>query len=229
MNIYYQEIARIGIKFNINSNLIKEIYNYNKNNYPNHIEVLIKNEYNIQLNLKYCHISKSYFKDDCHYCNEKIKCNKCNKKYARQINHAYCNNCKLCINNNHEHFYCNKCKKCCNESSHTRCKKCNQYGDINFHKYHDTNLIITTKDASIAYNLNVNLGMNKIFSLKERINYILIAIRLGFYLVKNNESYKIPQFKTAIINKLEEFIENPKFTINQQILLYKFKCAIENI
>lgn len=229
MNLYYQEIARIGIKFNINSDLIKEIYDYNKGNYPNHNEVMLKSEYNIQFRLKHCHISKSYFKDECYYCDEEINCNKCNKKYARYIDHSYCEKCKLCINNTREHFYCNKCKKCCNESSHKRCDICNQYGDVNFHKYHDSDLIITTKDITVAYNLNLNLGINKNFSIEERKNYILIALRLSIYLVKNSEIYNVIHFKTAIINKLEEFIINPKFTTNQQILLYKYKTVLEKI
>lgn len=229
MNSYYQEIVRIGIKYNINSNLIKEIYEYNNGNYPNHIDMIIKNEYNIQFNLKECHLSKSYFNDICRYCDEEINCEKCNNKYARHIDHAHCDRCKLCINNAKKHFYCNKCKKCCDEINHKRCEKCNQYGDINLHKYHDSNLIINTSDMVLAYHLNLNLGINRMLSIEERRDYIIIALRLSIFLVKNTEKFNVIHFKTAIINKLEEFINNPKFTINQQVLLYKYKTVLENM
>ena len=57
---YFNEISRIGFKFNLNPNLNKLIYSFNEKDYPTHFNTTIKSEYNYVIpNMKFCTITKN--------------------------------------------------------------------------------------------------------------------------------------------------------------------------
>lgn len=108
MNHYYSEIIRIGNKFNLDLNITKIIFEYNKETYPIHYEVKLKNEYNITFELKCCVPGKIYFHNECNYCNELIYCDLCDDRFMRKLNHKLCNNCDQCIDINDKHNDCSE-------------------------------------------------------------------------------------------------------------------------
>jgi hypothetical protein len=126
MNPYYQEVIRVGIKFNLTSNLIKKIYEYNINNYPIHIDVLIKNSYNISLKLQYCSLNNDYHATNRKYCKE------CKICYEKDNNHIICKYCKECYDGDKEeiHTYCKHCKECYEykdvKDKHVYCLSCDE-------------------------------------------------------------------------------------------------------
>jgi hypothetical protein len=108
---YYQEVIRVGIKFNLTSILIKKIYEYNISNYPIHTIVSIKNQYNIILNLQYCSSRNNFHIDNNSYCED---CDECYIKYHERCIH--CNECTKYEN----HLYCDICGECYNQyDNHT--------------------------------------------------------------------------------------------------------------
>ena len=70
MNPYHQEIIRIGIKFNLDSNIIKMIRNYNK--------------------YKCCYQCDKYYDHDLGHS----FCYKCRKCFDYNMNHLYCYDCR---------------------------------------------------------------------------------------------------------------------------------------
>jgi hypothetical protein len=221
MNQYYCEIIRIGNKFNLDSNITKIIFDYNKNTYPNHYEIELKNEYNVPLKLKYCIPGKIFFQNECTYCNILIKCNKCYMSFKRSINHNYCIDCDRCVDDNNLHNICNHCNLCHN-INHGYCIECNVCYYDNLHKYHNPEIIFNRNDMlnQIKFHFKIHLDLQGI----ARNENLMILIRLSVKFCQLFPNYRLANQTN---NKITTFIESGLLMINQEILLTKYKKILE--
>lgn len=237
MNHYYSEIIRIGNKFNLDSNTTKIIFDYNREKYPNHYEIELKTNYNIPLKLKCCILGKSYFQNECDYCDKIIKCNHCEAFYKRYINHKKCNKCNTCVDDKNPHFTCIHCNNChifkdnhrycthcngCHNDHHFYCVECNDCYNNNLHKYHNPESINNKQDmiGQIKFYLSINDELVGIF----RTNNILILCRLS---VKFCQLFNVQNFIIVTKNKIIELLDRGIATSNQEILLYKYQQILE--
>ena len=237
MNHYYSEIIRIGNKFNLDSNITKMIFEYNKGTYPIHYEVKLKNEYNITFELKCCVPGKIYFHNECNYCNELIYCKNCYKYIMRKLNHKLCNNCNQCININDKHNYCNNCNEChngshfycnncneCHNDSHFYCNECNICYDNKNHYYHNPDMVNDKNDLiqQIKFYLDIN---DQLHHNAKREN-IMILFRIGLKFI---QIYDHNNIKNTIENKLNEMLNLDTLNLKHEILVYRYKKIISKL
>lgn len=152
-------IAKILIKYNLNLDLLQNIYKYLSKENLMHMTIFIyNNEFyicyrfniiNVTSNCILCEPKRYY---TCYICNIDhfdetcMECNLCNNCYP-EIEHNLCENCNLFVCNEYhkicnlcdrchmdEHRYCELCDGCVN-NYHRYCEHCRECYESNSHTY----------------------------------------------------------------------------------------------
>ena len=231
MSIHYpHELTKLGFKYNLPSSIIKEIYNYNKTQYPKHYNVVLHNNDNILiLCMNYCTKNKIYYeKSECQHCNQ------C--KYCIHKNHKYCDTCEKCIDDNHTtckicktchyypHHHCDTCNKC-NVNEHYYCYNCDTCVDYQHIKYCTSDNLTTQNDKhrQILYYIHT-FKLDNMSALNISILKCTIASKLLLSYIQTYHTYELVNVLYA---KLNNYLDNPLLPTKYRILLFKYKVIVE--
>jgi len=138
---YTNEIIKIGIKYSLPNDIVKYIYNFNKNNYPNHFKVFMYTTDKLfKMSMRFCYKNNFYYNHKlCIYCDICPDC----KKYMGLPNHYYCKKCDKCHREDYDYCIdCDVCKTCLknlNISNHYYCDCCNVCADTQLYHCNDCN------------------------------------------------------------------------------------------
>lgn len=240
---YTNELIKIGVKYQIPSVVLKMIYDYNKNNYPNHFNVFMSSSDKLfKLNMKYCYKNDFYYNHKCAYCENCPIC----KKYLGIPNHYYCDKCNACTNLQKTH--CNSCNLCympgyhklcklcntCHNIDYIACEQCNRCSDlsdyIRTHKYCNTDHIYTIDDKINRINYYVNKFNNQQYSGSYN-KLVLIIFRIGVDYIQNyytnNDINNVNHFIIVAYDKLNEIIDRDLLSAKEQMLVCRFKSIVK--
>jgi len=239
---YKNEIIKIGVKFQIPSVVLKMIYDFNKNNYPNHFNVfMLSPDKLFKLNMKYCYKNDFYYNHKCAYCENCPRCN----KYLGISNHYYCVKCYDCSKYPKTHCdYCDCCYKpdthkfckfCnkCHDIKYLRCEQCNKCYNIDYdtkpHKYCNSDHLYNLFDKKSQLEYYLDKSDNSKGSLKRYYAFIILRLSVAFIQDYANDIKK--KYIITVYDKINQFIDDDKnnniLSTKEYMLICRYKSIIK--